>query len=48
VHHLVYRSQLGADASDNLITLCATCHHRQHNKISDNSISGRDLNKEAE
>jgi 5-methylcytosine-specific restriction endonuclease McrA len=35
VHHLVYRSQLGVDASDNLITLCATCHRRQHNKIPD-------------
>jgi 5-methylcytosine-specific restriction endonuclease McrA len=35
VHHLVYRSKLGVDASDNLITLCATCHRRQHNKIPD-------------
>jgi 5-methylcytosine-specific restriction endonuclease McrA len=33
VHHLIYRSQLGTDALDNLITLCATCHRHQHNKI---------------
>jgi 5-methylcytosine-specific restriction protein A len=33
VHHLVYRSQLGADASDNLITLCVHCHLRAHNRI---------------
>jgi 5-methylcytosine-specific restriction endonuclease McrA len=35
VHHLVYRSQLGADALDNLITLCVSCHRRQHNKMSE-------------
>ena len=31
VHHLVYRSQLGPDELDNLITLCARCHRRRHN-----------------
>jgi len=30
VHHLIRRSKLGADALDNLITLCATCHQSQH------------------
>jgi 5-methylcytosine-specific restriction endonuclease McrA len=30
VHHLAKRSKLGDDALDNLITLCATCHQRQH------------------
>ena len=30
VHHLVYRSHLGADEFNNLITLCAKCHSRQH------------------
>jgi 5-methylcytosine-specific restriction endonuclease McrA len=30
VHHLEKRSKLGDDASDNLITLCATCHRRRH------------------
>jgi 5-methylcytosine-specific restriction endonuclease McrA len=33
VHHLHKRSQLGSDAADNLITLCASCHGRQHNII---------------
>jgi 5-methylcytosine-specific restriction endonuclease McrA len=33
VHHLVYRSQLGADVSDNLINLCVACHRREHNQI---------------
>ncbi|MGO9843605.1 MAG: HNH endonuclease [Candidatus Acidiferrales bacterium] len=30
VHHLTRRSKLGDDALENLITLCATCHQRQH------------------
>jgi 5-methylcytosine-specific restriction endonuclease McrA len=30
VHHLKKRSQLGPDAADNLITLCAGCHRREH------------------
>lgn len=30
VHHVTSRSQLGHDASENLITLCAACHLRQH------------------
>jgi hypothetical protein len=32
VHHLVYRSQLGA-APDNLITLCVHCHGRAHKEF---------------
>jgi 5-methylcytosine-specific restriction endonuclease McrA len=32
IHHLVHRSQLGSDESDNLITLCAGCHRRQHKR----------------
>jgi 5-methylcytosine-specific restriction endonuclease McrA len=32
VHHLVHRGQLGSDESENLITLCAACHRRQHEK----------------
>ena len=31
VHHLAKRSELGDDALDNLITLCAACHQAQHN-----------------
>jgi 5-methylcytosine-specific restriction endonuclease McrA len=30
VHHLTYRSQSGGDVEQNLITLCAPCHSRQH------------------
>lgn len=30
-HHLTRRSQLGHDALENLITLCAECHRRVHN-----------------
>ena len=30
VHHLIRRSSLGDDAIENLITLCVSCHRRQH------------------
>jgi 5-methylcytosine-specific restriction endonuclease McrA len=30
VHHLNKRSELGDDALDNLITLCASCHRQRH------------------
>ena len=30
VHHVIRRSKLGADALDNLITLCVSCHQMQH------------------
>lgn len=29
-HHIVYRSQDGADTLDNLITLCEECHKKLH------------------
>ena len=32
VHHLKFRSQLGADEERNLITLCINCHERAHTK----------------
>lgn len=28
LHHLVSRSQGGDDVADNLVALCASCHHR--------------------
>lgn len=31
VHHIQYRSQCGSDNSDNLITLCHSCHTDVHN-----------------
>lgn len=30
VHHVIFRSQGGSDAPDNLITLCHTCHQALH------------------
>jgi len=30
VHHLRFRGRLGSDTLDNLIVLCAGCHHNQH------------------
>src|SRR6266853_6378477 len=30
VHHQQFRSKLGDDALDNLISLCARCHRQQH------------------
>lgn len=33
IHHLVHRSQLGADSEDNLIVLCASCHGTLHGQM---------------
>jgi 5-methylcytosine-specific restriction endonuclease McrA len=33
VHHVTWRSKLGADSEENLITLCATCHSQVHNRF---------------
>jgi len=30
VHHKRFRSQSGDDSEENLITLCASCHHQIH------------------
>ena len=30
MHHIIYRSELGPDASWNLCTLCVTCHDAVH------------------
>jgi len=32
VHHFKFRSQSGGDVEQNLITLCAECHARQHRR----------------
>jgi 5-methylcytosine-specific restriction endonuclease McrA len=32
VHHKEFRSQSGDDSEENLITLCADCHARIHNR----------------
>lgn len=29
-HHVQYRSQMGEDSAENLITLCAGCHSHEH------------------
>lgn len=31
-HHIIYRSQGGDDALDNLVSLCTNCHRAVHNK----------------
>jgi 5-methylcytosine-specific restriction endonuclease McrA len=30
IHHKKFRSQLGEDSEDNLITLCSDCHEKVH------------------
>jgi 5-methylcytosine-specific restriction endonuclease McrA len=30
VHHIRWRSKLGSDSDENLITLCANCHRKVH------------------
>ena len=30
IHHKKFRSQLGDDSEENLITLCSACHARLH------------------
>jgi 5-methylcytosine-specific restriction endonuclease McrA len=30
-HHLQYRSKGGEDTTDNIVTLCVSCHSAQHN-----------------
>ncbi len=30
IHHLVRRSQQGADCEENLIVVCSRCHHSLH------------------
>ena len=30
IHHKKFRSQLGGDYEDNLITLCSACHEKVH------------------
>jgi 5-methylcytosine-specific restriction endonuclease McrA len=35
VHHIQPRSQLGDDAAENLIALCASCHQKTHRQFED-------------
>jgi 5-methylcytosine-specific restriction endonuclease McrA len=32
VHHTEFRSHSGPDSEENLITLCAACHAREHHR----------------
>ncbi len=32
IHHLIHRSQSGADSEENLIVLCASCHRTLHQR----------------
>ena len=33
VHHKVFRSHLGPDSEENLITMCTACHDRAHGNV---------------
>ncbi len=33
VHHKEFRSHLGHDSEENLITLCTACHHETHRTV---------------
>lgn len=48
IHHIIYRSNGGADTLDNLITLCADCHkklHRGELKDFESKLSGKKKGK---
>jgi 5-methylcytosine-specific restriction endonuclease McrA len=32
IHHIILRSQLGADGEENLLVLCSSCHRSLHLK----------------
>jgi ATP-dependent DNA helicase RecQ len=40
VHHREFRSHLGADTEENLITLCTACHARVHSPLRPRTSSG--------
>jgi 5-methylcytosine-specific restriction endonuclease McrA len=40
VHHIEARSHLGDDSEENLITLCADCHRRTHEKRHGDVLDG--------
>jgi 5-methylcytosine-specific restriction endonuclease McrA len=31
VHHMQFRSQSGDDSEENMVTLCTSCHKKNHN-----------------
>lgn len=33
IHHIIRRSQSGADSEENLIVLCSDCHRCVHSKV---------------
>ncbi len=43
VHHIKWRSQLGDDANENLITLCVTCHRHIHRQA--RAFSATEMNE---
>lgn len=38
VHHIRFRSALGDDALENLITLCFACHQKAHGRALQDSL----------
>jgi 5-methylcytosine-specific restriction endonuclease McrA len=38
VHHVTWRSKLGADSEENLMALCATCHSQVHNRFGSKTL----------
>ena len=45
IHHKIKRSQQGNDALENLVTLCAYCHMKEHGQLCFGLETGQELEK---
>jgi 5-methylcytosine-specific restriction endonuclease McrA len=41
IHHIQFRSQLGDDSGENLVTLCAACHRELHCQVTATPIDSQ-------